>query len=68
MMEGSLSRGVIRLSGNGGDGGLVDGTIDGLPPGVHKLNIHVAGDISQVYFSFLLLLLNLSCTYNVNNK
>ncbi|XP_077292997.1 copper chaperone for superoxide dismutase [Arctopsyche grandis] len=47
IMEGSGVRGVIRLGTSRDKGSLIDGTLDGLPPGEHSLQIHVAGDVSE---------------------
>lgn len=48
IVEGSGIKGVVRFGTSKENGSLIDGTIDGLPMGEHNLQIHVAGDISQV--------------------
>lgn len=48
IVEGSGIKGVVRFGTSNEKGSLIDGTIDGLPSGEHNLQIHVAGDISQV--------------------
>lgn len=40
-------QGVIRLVQSNPSKCIIDGTIDGLPEGKHKLFIHELGDISQ---------------------
>lgn len=46
-LRGSLIKGVIRLVQLTKDLCLIDGTVDGLSPGKHALNIHTYGDISD---------------------
>jgi len=41
------AKGVVRLVQLDNENCLIDGTIDGLPPGKHGLHIHECGDISQ---------------------
>ena len=40
-------KGVVRFLQTDDDTCVVDGTLDGLTPGLHGLHIHECGDISQ---------------------
>lgn len=46
-LRGSVIKGVVRLVQLTKDVCLIDGTVDGLSPGQHALNIHTYGDLTK---------------------
>ena len=44
---GSSTRGVIRMVQTSQSTCVLDGTVDGLPAGKHRLFVHECGDISE---------------------
>lgn len=46
-IRGNLTKGIIRLVQLTDDICLIDGTVDGLTPGNHGLNVHTFGDLSN---------------------
>lgn len=46
-LRGSLIKGVIRMVQLSKDLCLIDGTVEGLPPGQHALNVHTYGDLTK---------------------
>lgn len=43
----SLVKGVVRMVQSDESSLVIDGTLDGLPPGKHAICVHECGDISD---------------------
>ena len=47
MLSGNGAKGIVRLIQYDEDECIVEGTIDGLPPGSYQLAVHEYGDLSN---------------------